>query len=97
MEAQTQSDETEIEAVDISNDDMIEVLAELARFHDNPSTVDEPKLSLAGSGPRRMLFPIGEDDARPEPTISADQLVLGDGEVTGTVMIDGEAVDLEVL
>lgn len=93
MESQTQST---IQRIDVANDDLIEVLANLVEYErtDGESGSDDTLL-VVGDGMYRMAVPDFATEASPDIGIRASALVE-DGEVVDSIEIDGDEVEVEV-
>lgn len=79
---------SEIESIDIANEDLIATLARLA-------SGESETMVLAGDGPRRMAVPASGSNVVIDRTFDAEALVE-DGQVVESVTIDGEEVELNV-
>lgn len=93
MEAQTQS---EIETVDISNDDLIDVLAQTAEYHRTRGATPDSRLAVVGDGGHRMLVPTATNNAVEEEIVYGHELVA-DGELNDSIEIDEQEAELQVL
>jgi len=85
---------TTIEAVEIVNDELIDVLAQVAQYHQEDVVSEDPELHLVGDGSTRLLTQnpgVGD-----HPTTWGSKLVSG-GEIRDSILVDGESVPLNVL
>lgn len=93
MSSQTEST---IDAVDIANDDLIDVLAQLSQFHETNGYEGQTRLAVIGDGSHRMLTPAWNTNVVETDTIYSTELVE-DGEVVDQVEINDQLVDVQVL
>jgi len=109
QQTQSETDDGRIESLDIANDDLIEVLAELAEHHrtngasTSRSIGQSLRLAVVGEGQHKMLLPENESDEAGSPaydsqqeTIYAGRLLDGDS-VADTIEVNGQDATLNVL
>lgn len=97
MEAQTESNDVEqIETVDISNDDLIEVLAQTAEYHRTRGATSDARLAVVGDGTHRMLVPTATNNVVEDEIVYAHELVA-DGELKDSIIIGQHNPELQVL
>lgn len=92
----TQQTESTIETVDIANDDLIDVLAQLSQFHETNGYEGQTRLAVVGDGDHRMLTPAWNTNVVEDEIIYSTELVE-DGEVVDTIEIGDSEVDVQVL
>lgn len=94
MEAQTES---EIESIDVANDDLIDVLAQVVQYEKTRGASGaNPRLAVVGDGPHKMAMPTRTNNVVEDTVIYGNELV-SDGAVADTVTIDGSDVAVNVL
>jgi len=81
--------ESEIESIDVANDDLIAVLASLVGG-------DDERLAVVGDGSRKMAMRTATTNVVEDTVIYASDLIEG-GEVKGEIEIDGQSVEVQVL
>lgn len=81
--------ESEIESIDVANDDLIDVLASLVDG-------DDERMAIVGDGPHKMAMPTTSNNVVEETVIYASELIES-GEVADTVVVDGTEVTVQVL
>lgn len=81
--------ESEIESIDVANDDLIAVLASLVGG-------DDSRIAVVGDGPRKMAMPTATNNVVEDTVIYTSDLIDG-GEVADEIEIDGQTVEVQVL
>lgn len=88
--------ESEIERIDIANDDLIEVLAQTAEYHRTQGARSDARLAITGDGPHRMLMPTATSNVVEDGIVYGHELIE-DGELKDEIEIGGESVEVQVL
>jgi len=85
--------QTTIEAVEIMNGELIDVLAQVAQYHRTNGTSGDPKLSLEGESER--LFASQSEGGEDYDLLGSE--FVSDGELNDTVTVRGDEAELIVL
>lgn len=88
--------ETTIEAVEIMNGELIDVLAEVAQHHRTQGATSDPALTIEGESERRLLSRAEGNYLDDDVVLTGSELV-NNGSLRRTVTVRGNEAELVVL